>query len=77
MNSVPRAVQLMEIGAANATDASSPSCRLRASRWASRNGLSSGPPPDARNFGWKGIWPCANPANSNISDMSIEKTDGG
>ena len=50
MNSVPRAVQLMEIGAANATDASSPSCRLRASRWASRNGLSSRPPPDCENL---------------------------
>lgn len=77
MNSVPRAVQLMEIGEANETaDASSPSCKFRASRWASRNGLSSSPPLDARNFGWKGIWPCANPTKSIEKSIESPKTDG-
>jgi hypothetical protein len=68
LKSVPSAVQLMAIGATNATDASSPpSCRLSASRWASRNGLSSGPA--ARNLGRKGSWACTTLVKSSSSNI--------
>ncbi len=76
LKSVPSAVQLMatRIGVtnANATDASSPpSCRLSASRWASRSGLSSGPA--AINLGWKGSWACTTLVKSSSSNIGSNK----